>query len=99
MSRARREDSQAIQGITYPQNIGRFESVRGSRETGFAPLTLVYSANGRGKTTLCAILRPLASGDARRVLRFTSLDGRLVGPAVQSASDAAGSDALGGAGR
>ncbi|MFQ5503518.1 MAG: AAA family ATPase [Planctomycetota bacterium] len=50
------------------RNIGRFESVRGGTDTAFRPLSLVYSQNGRGKTTLCAILRSLTSGDPTPIL-------------------------------
>ncbi len=43
------------------QNIGRFDSF--ATTTQLAPLTLIYAENGRGKTTLSAILRSLGNGD------------------------------------
>jgi len=45
------------------RNVGQFDSVDAAADIPLAPLTLVYSENGRGKTTLAAILRSLASGD------------------------------------
>ena len=57
-----------INSLHYIQNIGRFETVRGSIDTAFRPLSLIYSENGRGKTTLCAILRSLTSGDPAPIL-------------------------------
>ncbi len=44
------------------RNIGTFDSVTGTNDTVFARLTLIYAENGRGKTTLSAVLRSLASG-------------------------------------
>lgn len=57
-----------LAGLRYIQNIGRFESFQGRPETALGPLTLVYSKNGRGKTTLCAILRSLTTGDPAPIL-------------------------------
>jgi wobble nucleotide-excising tRNase len=45
------------------RNIGQFESVDGAGTIMLAQLTLVYAENGRGKTTLAAVLRSLATGD------------------------------------
>jgi len=52
-----------IEQFTYINNLGRFETFRGSPDTALRPFTLVYSENGCGKTTLCALLRSLSSGD------------------------------------
>ncbi len=57
-----------IEAFQYIQNIGRFEQMEGRDGTRLAPLTLVYSENGRGKTTLCAILRSLATGSPDSIL-------------------------------
>jgi wobble nucleotide-excising tRNase len=46
------------------RNIGRFDSVNTAASIALSRLTLVYAENGRGKTTLAAILRSLATGDA-----------------------------------
>lgn len=39
--------------------------------------TLIYAENGRGKTTLAAVLRSLAKGDATFLQRQKTLDGKL----------------------
>lgn len=45
------------------RNIGQFDSVDTARDIPLAKLTLIYAENGRGKTTLAAVLRSLGSGD------------------------------------
>jgi wobble nucleotide-excising tRNase len=40
-----------------------FDSVSTGANISLAPITLIYAENGRGKTTLAAILRSLATGD------------------------------------
>jgi wobble nucleotide-excising tRNase len=45
------------------RNIGQFDSVDMAANVPLSLLTLIYAENGRGKTTLTAILRSLASGD------------------------------------
>lgn len=52
-----------INRVQLLRNIGLFESVSPSTAISLARLTLVYAENGRGKTTLAAILRSLATGD------------------------------------
>ena len=68
MSDANTESGRHINGFRYIQNIGRFETIRGSADTTLRPLSLIYSENGRGKTTLCAILRSLTGGDPTPIL-------------------------------
>lgn len=46
------------------RNIGQFDSVNAAANIPLARLTVVYSENGRGKTTLAAVLRSLATGDS-----------------------------------
>jgi len=53
-----------INRIKLLRNIGQYDSVIPGSDTAFGRLTLVYAENGRGKTTLCAIFRSLATGDA-----------------------------------
>jgi wobble nucleotide-excising tRNase len=58
------------------RNIGQFDSADQAANVPLSVLTLIYAENGRGKTTLTAILRSLASGDPlpiteRRRLRAT----------------------------
>ncbi|MCX6842659.1 MAG: AAA family ATPase [candidate division WOR-3 bacterium] len=52
-----------INRLQLLRNIGQFDSVTAAANIPLARLTLVYSENGRGKTTLAAILRSLATGD------------------------------------
>jgi wobble nucleotide-excising tRNase len=52
-----------INNIQLIRNIGLFDSVSAAANIPLARLTLMYAENGRGKTTLAAILRSLATGD------------------------------------
>src|SRR5712692_12040588 len=52
-----------INRLRLLRNIGSFDSVAEGANIPLARLTLVYAENGRGKTTLAAILRSLATGD------------------------------------
>ena len=52
-----------INRLQLLRNIGLFDSVDAGANIPLARLTLVYAENGRGKTTLAAILRSLATGD------------------------------------
>ncbi len=57
------------------KNIGVFRNNTAAGDTELRKLTLVHGDNGRGKTTLCAILRSLRTGDATLVLERKTLDG------------------------
>lgn len=50
------------------RNVGRFDSVASAANLPLTRLTLIYAENGRGKTTLAAILRSLATGDPLPVM-------------------------------
>jgi wobble nucleotide-excising tRNase len=52
-----------IKSFKLLRNIGQFDSVASGANISLARLALVYAENGRGKTTLAAILRSLATGD------------------------------------
>ncbi len=52
-----------INKLQLLRNIGQFDSVSAAANIPLARLTVVYSENGRGKTTLAAILRSLATGN------------------------------------
>lgn len=52
-----------INTIQLLRNIGLFDSVNGGANISLARLTLIYAENGRGKTTLAAIMRSMATGD------------------------------------
>lgn len=53
-----------IRTLQLIRNIGKFDSVASGANIPLARLTVVYAENGRGKTTLAAILRSLATGNA-----------------------------------
>ncbi|MER9190239.1 AAA family ATPase [Mesorhizobium australicum] len=57
-----------IEHISLLRNIGAFDSVTPPTNLAFTPFSLVYAENSRGKTTLAAILRSLATGDANHIL-------------------------------
>lgn len=48
-----------ISKITHIRAIGRFRNYSPQGDTSFKKFTLIYGENGRGKTTLCSILRSL----------------------------------------
>ncbi len=52
-----------IERIKLLRNIGPFDNVSPSENITFKPFSLVYGENGRGKTTITAILRSLATGE------------------------------------
>lgn len=51
-----------IEKIISIKNIGRFRDYNPRGDVAFRKLTLLFAENGRGKTTLCAILRSLMTG-------------------------------------
>jgi len=52
-----------IRRLQLLRNIGQFDSVDSAATISLARLVLIYAENGRGKTTLAAVLRSLATGD------------------------------------
>jgi len=50
-----------LERIISIKNVGRFQSCAAVGDVGFRRYTIVFAENGRGKTTLCAILRSLAA--------------------------------------
>ncbi|CVI63387.1 MULTISPECIES: AAA family ATPase [Agrobacterium] len=57
-----------LKKIATIKNIGRFKAARISGGE-YGRFTLIYGGNGRGKTTLCAILRSLQRDDPRLIQR------------------------------
>jgi wobble nucleotide-excising tRNase len=57
-----------IRNLRLLRNIGQFDSVASGADLPLTRLTLVHAENGRGKTTLAAILRSLAKGDPLPIL-------------------------------
>ncbi len=55
-----------VRAFNLLSNIGKFEHVAGA-QLPLKPLTIIYAENARGKTTLAAILRSLASGKAELI--------------------------------
>ena len=51
-----------IEKIQLLENVGKFESVGAGAQLPLAKIALFYAENGRGKTTLAAIFRSLATG-------------------------------------
>lgn len=49
------------------KNIGRFRDCTPRGDVTFLKLTLLFAENGRGKTTLCAILRSLQTGQSEYI--------------------------------
>ena len=50
-----------IERIELLRNVGLFDNHSPPQQTAFTPFTLIYGENARGKTTLAAILRSLAT--------------------------------------
>lgn len=48
-------------------NVGQFDSVNAGAQIALTPLTLIYAENGRGNTTLAAILRSLSTSDSAMI--------------------------------
>lgn len=46
------------------RSVGQFDSVTAGAQLRLTKLTVIYAENGRGKTTLAAILRSLGNGDS-----------------------------------
>jgi wobble nucleotide-excising tRNase len=56
-----------IKKITKIKNVGRFVNYGASGDVELKRHNLIFGENGRGKTTLCAILRSLQSGDPAHI--------------------------------
>jgi wobble nucleotide-excising tRNase len=52
-----------INQLQLLRNVGQFDSVSVGAQLPLAKLTLIYAGNGRGKTTIAAILRSLGTGN------------------------------------
>lgn len=62
-----------VQSINLLRNVGRFDNVSAGAQLGFTRLTVLYAENARGKSTLAAIMRSLATGAADLVTERTRL--------------------------
>ena len=68
------------------KNISRFKSFNASGDVELKRHSLLYGENGRGKTTVCAILRSLQSGVGAHVIGRTTL-GSTGAPEIRILSD------------
>jgi len=57
------------------KNVGKFRNCGASGDVEFRKLSLIFAENGRGKTTLSAILRSLESGDPLFIAERRTVDG------------------------
>ena len=64
-----------LRKIIEIKNVGRFANYSASGDVELKRYNLFFAENGRGKTTLCAILRSLQSGDSAYVVGRTMLGG------------------------
>lgn len=62
-----------LRKIVSIQNIGRFLNYSAADDVELKRYNLIFGENGRGKTTLCAVLRSLQSGDPAHVFGRTTL--------------------------
>jgi wobble nucleotide-excising tRNase len=62
-----------LEKIVEIKNIGRFVDYGVKGDLTFRKLTLIYAENGRGKTTLCGILRSLQNGKPEFILERKTL--------------------------
>lgn len=58
----------SIKKIISVKNAGRFKNHNAAGDVEFKKFTLIFGENGRGKTTLCAILRSLQDGSPDHII-------------------------------
>src|SRR5580700_5248717 len=63
----------SLHQIKHIGSVGRFRAASASGDVTFKKFTLIFGENGRGKTTLCSILRSLQTDDPNIVLGRTTL--------------------------
>jgi wobble nucleotide-excising tRNase len=57
-----------VRSVNLVRNVGRFDNVAAGAALPFSRMTVIYAENGRGKTTLAAILRSLSTGQGAPIL-------------------------------
>jgi hypothetical protein len=65
-----------LRSLALIRNVGTFDSVTAGNNLPLTEVSVVYAENGRGKTTIAAILNSLATGDASLILERTRLNGQ-----------------------
>ena len=68
------------------KNVGRFKGFNASGDVELKRHSLLFAENGRGKTTICTILRSLQSGVGAHVIGRTTL-GSIDTPEIRILSD------------
>ena len=63
-----------LEKIVQIKNVGRFRNYFANGDVAFRKLTVIYAENGRGKTTLCAILRSLQTGQPEFIAERRTLN-------------------------
>lgn len=63
-----------LRKIVQIKHVGKFRDYSTYGEVDFQKLSLVFAPNGRGKSTLCAILRSLAEGRPELIMERATLD-------------------------
>ncbi len=69
------------------QNVGRFQNYNAAGDVTLKRVNLIFAENGRGKSTLCAVLRSVQSNDPAHVLGRKTL-GSVSAPNVTLLTDA-----------
>jgi len=62
-----------LQRVISIKNVGRFKNCAAAADVTFRKFTLIFAENGRGKTTLCAILRSLFTANPAIIVGRTTL--------------------------
>ena len=63
-----------LETINFLGNVGQFKAVTDGASLPLKQLTLFYADNSRGKTTMSAVLRSLAKGDATGIIERKRID-------------------------
>src|ERR1700748_2760930 len=65
----------SLRQIKHIGSVGRFRACAAEGDVTFKKFTLILGENGRGKTTLCSILRSLQTNDPAILIGRTTLGG------------------------
>lgn len=65
------------------KGVGRFQNCKAAGDVSFGKNSLIFAENGRGKTTLCAILRSLQTGMPAYIMGRQTIGGEENPPEVQ----------------
>lgn len=76
-----------ISALRLVRAIGQFVNVDAGVRLPFEKLTILYSENGRGKTTLAAVLRSLSTGDPTPIVERKRISGSTEPEVVIALSD------------